>query len=61
MPIRKGNCNDGRPIGRPIVDVATAKREKDNDNSLIVAQVLVMLTQNYSHFIGEVKGNLKQK
>ena len=42
-------------------DEAKAKREKDNDNSLIVAQVLVMLTQNYSHFIGEVKGNLKQK
>ena len=42
-------------------DEAKAKREKDNDNSLIVAQVLVMLTQNYSYFIGEVKGNLKQK
>ena len=41
-------------------DEAKAKREKDNDNSLIVAQVLVMLTQNYSYFIGEVKGNLNK-
>ena len=43
-----------------VADVAKAKREKDNDNSLIVAQVLVMLTQNYSYFIGEVKGNLNK-
>ena len=27
-----------------VADVAKAKREKDNDNSLIVAQVLVKLT-----------------